>query len=222
MSSNYAVVITGGGSSTRYGAGNKLLESLAGIPVFIHSVKKLSGFSEKSNFILTVNSSDRARFEEELEKHSLADKITVVTGGASRVESVRNAIEVIALKSGKIAIHDAARPLVEAQLLEQLFRDPRKNVIAAQKVVDSMKKCDENGRIIDAVDRTSLWRAETPQVFDIEEFRSAMAIAPADATDDAEIMRHAGFDVYVVREEKENLKLTTASDLAKLEKFVKP
>ena len=220
MSKPYAVIITGGGSSTRYAQGNKLLENLAGVPVFIHSVKKLSGFADKENFILTVCEKDRSVFEQELEKYGYSGVITVVTGGSTRVESVKNALDAIVLQQGKVAVHDAARPLAEHQLLEQLFQDSRTNVIAAQKVVDSIKKCDENGKIVDEVDRTCLWRAETPQVFDIAAYRSAMENAPADATDDAMIMRHAGFDVYVVKEEKENLKLTTVSDLSKLEKFI--
>ena len=220
MKDLYAVIITGGGSSTRYAKGNKLLEELAGMPGFIHSVKNFSGFASKENFILTVSDKDRPLFEKALAEYSLADAVTVVNGGSTRVESVRNALDVISLKQGKVAIHDAARPLAKKELLEQLFADERNNVIAAQKVVDSIKVCDENGKITGEKDRNSLWRAETPQVFDIEQFRFAMENAPADATDDAMIMRSAGFDVYVFKEECENLKLTTLSDLAKLEKFI--
>ena len=216
---NFAVIITGGGSSLRYGSKNKLLENLCGVPVFIHSIKNLSGFAEKENFILTVNQQDKALFEEELKKHSLDDKITVIVGGDSRVESVRNALNAVKLEQGKIAIHDAARPLAEKELLQKLFSDPRNNVIAAQKVVDSIKLCDENGKIIQEIERTFLWRAETPQVFDIVQYRQAMLTAPTDATDDASIMRNAGFNVFVVKEDKENLKLTTPDDLQKLEKF---
>ena len=219
MSEKYAVIITGGGSSTRYGNKNKLLEELCGIPVFIHSVKNLSGFASKENFILTVNQKDRALFEEALIKFGLSGTITVVTGGNSRIESVQNALDEVKLEQGRVAVHDAARPLADADLLKRLFEDERVNVIAAQKVVDSVKLCDENGKISSEVDRTFLWRAETPQVFDIEQYRKAMQSAPDDATDDASIMRHAGFDVWVVREENENLKLTTSDDLKKLEKF---
>ena len=135
------------------------------------------------------------------------------------MESVRNALDAVQLDSGRVAIHDAARPLAERALLEKLLDDER-NVIAAQKVVDSIKLCDADGLITNEVDRTYLWRAETPQVFDIVEYRRAMEQAPADATDDAMIMRSAGYDVYVVKEEKENFKLTTASDLPKLEKYM--
>lgn len=219
MNEKYAVIITGGGSSTRYGNKNKLLEDLCGIPVFIHSVKNLSGFASKENFILTVNQKDRAIFEEELEKYGLSGAITVVTGGNTRIESVQKALDAVKLEQGRVAVHDAARPLADAELLRTLFNDSRVNVIAAQKVVDSVKLCDENGKISGEVDRTFLWRAETPQVFDIEQYRKAMQSAPDDATDDGSIMRHAGFDVWVVREEKENLKLTTSDDLKKLEKF---
>ena len=216
---NFAVIITGAGSSLRYGSKNKLLENLCGVPVFIRSIKNLSGFAEKENFILTVNQQDKALFEDELKKHNLDNSVTVVAGGSSRIESVRNALNAVKLEQGKIAIHDAARPLAEKELLQKLFSDPRNNVIAAQKVVDSIKLCDENGKIIQEVERTFLWRAETPQVFDIVQYRQAMLSAPTDATDDASIMRHAGFNVFVVKEDKENLKLTTPEDLPKLEKF---
>ena len=218
---NFAVIITGAGSSLRYGSKNKLLENLCGVPVFIRSIKNLSGFAEKENFILTVNQNDKARFEDELKKHNLDNSVTVVAGGSSRIESVRNALNAVKLEQGKIAIHDAARPLAEKELLQKLFSDPRNNVIAAQKVVDSIKLCDENGKIIQEIERTFLWRAETPQVFDIVQYRQAMLTAPTDATDDASIMRHAGFNVFVVKEDKENLKLTTPEDLQKLEKFCK-
>ena len=217
---NRAVIITGGGSSSRYGSRNKLLEMLAGIPVFIHSVKNLSGFAAKENTILTVCEKDRPLFEAELEKYNLAEKITVITGGNSRLESVRKALDTVKLEQGKIAIHDAARPLASGKLLKMLFNDPRDNVIAAQKVVDSIKSCNTDGKIICEIDREPLWRAETPQVFDIVQYRKAMQNAPADVTDDAMVMRLAGFDVYVVRESEENLKLTTADDLEKLEKFI--
>ena len=68
-----------------------------GVPVFIHSVKKFAGLASKENYILTVNSRDRELFLRELEKYSLDDRITVVNGGASRVESVRNALDAVNL-----------------------------------------------------------------------------------------------------------------------------
>lgn len=219
MKCEYSVIITGAGSGTRYGGRNKLLELLAGMPVFMHSVKNLSGFAAKENFILTVNEAERVFFESELVKYGYAGKITVINGGASRIESVKKAVEAIKLTSGRVAIHDAARPLADGKLLEKLFTDARVNVIAAQKVVDSIKVCGPDGKITGEIDRNPLWRAETPQVFDLEQYRQAMQNAPADATDDAMIMRHAGFEVYTVKEERENLKLTTPDDLIKLEKF---
>lgn len=213
---NTAVIITGGGSSTRYGSKNKLLELLDGIPVFLHSVRNFAAFADRENFILTVSKKDLPLFEDELAKHGFSDKITVITGGSTRVESVKKALDKVALVSGKVAIHDAARPLAEPVLLERLFADVRVNVIAASKVVDSIKVVSEDGTILSESDRTMLWKAETPQVFDIRSLRKAFETAPADATDDASIMRHAGFSVSVVENCSENMKLTTSDDLEKL------
>ena len=216
-----AIIIAGGGSSSRYGAGNKLLELLDGVPVFIHSIKMLYGFARRENFVLTVNACDREKFEKLLNDYGFADKVTVVNGGASRMESVKKALAEVKLESGKIAIHDAARPLIETPLLEKLFSDERRNVIAAAAVFDSVKRTDSNGLITEEVDRTNLWRAQTPQVFDIIQYRNAVAGASSDATDDASIMRGAGYDVYVVQNDRENIKLTTSADLAKLEMIIK-
>ena len=217
----YAVIITGGGSSTRYGERNKLLEPLCGAPVFIHSVRNFARFADRENFILTVSEKDRSLFEAELDRFGFSDKVTVVTGGSTRVESVRNALDALTLKAGRVAIHDAARPLASADLLEQLFSDEKINVIAASKVVDSIKTVTPNGKIASETDRTYLWKAETPQVFDLPSLKKAFENAPADATDDASIMRHAGYDVYVFENTNENLKLTSPQDLPKLENIIK-
>ncbi|MBO5900356.1 MAG: 2-C-methyl-D-erythritol 4-phosphate cytidylyltransferase [Lentisphaeria bacterium] len=217
----YAVIITGGGSSTRYGERNKLLEPLCGAPVFIHSVRNFARFADRENFILTVSEKDRSLFEAELDRFRFSDRVTVVTGGSTRVESVRNALDALTLKSGRVAIHDAARPLASAELLEQLFSDEKINVIAASKVVDSIKTVTPDGKIASETDRTYLWKAETPQVFDLPSLKKAFENAPADATDDASIMRHAGFDVYVFENTNENLKLTSPQDLPKLENILK-
>ena len=220
--SSCAVIITGGGSSTRYGDGNKLMADLNGMPVFIHSVKNLSGFAAKENFILTVPASEKESFIKVLREYGLDEQITVVCGGKTRAESVRNALNAIALADGVVAVHDAARPLVTAELLNRLISCGKRNVIAATPVVDSVKKCDENNRITEEVDRTGLWRASTPQVFDIVQYKDAVGkcLELPGATDDATIMRLAGYEVAVLDEQMENIKLTTVNDLGKIKNIL--
>ena len=217
----YAVIIAGGGSSIRYGIRNKLLELLDGVPVFIHSIRNFSGFASRENFILTVNSDAREHFESALEEYGFADKVTVVNGGSSRMESVKNALAAVKLEAGRIVIHDAARPLAPASLLQQLVSDERRNVIAASPVFDSVKRTAPDGLITDEVDRKCLWRAATPQVFDLVQYRDAVAKCDFEATDDASIMRAGGYAVYVVQSDVENIKLTTSGDLKKLELLIK-
>lgn len=221
--SSCAVIITGGGSSTRYGNGNKLLELLDGIPVFIHSIKNLAGFADKNNFILTVPEQEYSLFQEIVDKYNCSDLVTIVCGGKTRAESVKNALDAIALQDGQVAIHDAARPLVTAELLSRLLSCGKRNVIAATSVVDSVKRCDDNNMIIEEVDRQNLWRASTPQLFDVREYRDAVTKCQAlpGATDDATIMRLAGYQVFVLNENIENIKLTTPQDLNKIKKELK-
>ena len=215
-----AIIVTGAGTSTRYGNGNKLLELIDGVPVFIHSIRNLAGFADKENFILTVPAAEFDHFTEITNRYDCGQLVTIVRGGSSRAESVKNALDAIALEEGQVAIHDAARPLVTSELLKRLLSCGKKNVIAATQIVDSVKRCDSDGKITEEVDRSNLWRASTPQVFDIVQYRDAVArcLALPGATDDATIMRLAGYGVWVLSEEIENLKLTNSSDLEKIKK----
>ena len=221
-SSSCAVIITGGGSSTRYGDGNKLMADLNGMPVFIHSVRNLSGFAAKENFILTVPASERGSFINALKEYGCDGLVTVVNGGKTRAESVKNALDSIQLEDGLVAVHDAARPLATGELLKRLITCGKRNVIAATLVVDSVKRCDSDNKITCEVDRTGLWRASTPQVFDLVQYRDAVSrcLELPGATDDATVMRLAGYDVFVLDEEIDNIKLTTVKDLGKIKKVL--
>ena len=117
-------------------------------------------------------------------------------------------------------MHDAARPLATAELLERLVGRARESggAIAAAPVVDSLKRADASGRVIlHPVERTGMFQAETPQVFDLRKFREAYEkLGAAEPTDDAEVMRLAGFPVELVVSGQWNFKLTSPEDMERL------
>lgn len=216
--SDWAIIITGAGSSTRFGQGNKLLADLNGHPVFMHSVLAFAGLVEKENFILTVPASCREEFEQVLSRYQMLDKITLVNGGSSRSESVSLALEALKLSFGRVAIHDAARPLASKKLMCDLLASSE-NIITGRRIYDSVKRISDTGEILEAVDRTGLFRAETPQVFDLASYRKALMLTRGrEFTDDAQMMQSAGFTVFTHCNDDANIKITAFTDLASCKK----
>jgi 2-C-methyl-D-erythritol 4-phosphate cytidylyltransferase len=165
--------------------------------------------------------------------HDLAgDEVGVVDGGATRAESVSNALDPV--NTELVAIHDAARPLVTPELIEDvvaaLAADPdAAGAIAATPVTDTIKRSIATdaalttveganaARVVEqTVDRGCLWAAQTPQVFRVAALREALAADPkcvAGATDEAMVVEAAGGRVLIHPSPPENLKVTTALDL---------
>jgi 2-C-methyl-D-erythritol 4-phosphate cytidylyltransferase len=165
--------------------------------------------------------------------HDLAGgDIGVVDGGATRAESVSNALR--AIDTELVAIHDAARPLVTPELIEAVvatvIADPEAaGAIAATPVKDTIKRIAETrpafttdnvanaGFAIEkTLDRERLWAAQTPQVFRVDALRDALAGRPerlVKATDEAMVVEAAGRKVLIHPSPPENLKVTTPLDL---------
>lgn len=155
----------------------------------------------------------------------------VVPGGATRAQSVANALEAVGTEY--VAVHDAARPLLTPELVEALVADldaalEAAGVIAAAPVADTIKRADESKRqkptseggnrrlAIDGTeDRSQLWAAQTPQVFRTDALRKALAAAqrPEEATDEAMLVEWNGGTVLIHPVAEQNLKVTTPLDL---------
>jgi 2-C-methyl-D-erythritol 4-phosphate cytidylyltransferase len=157
-------------------------------------------------------------------EHGLGGVIAV-DGGATRSASVANALAEVSTEY--VAIHDAARPLLSAKLLDDLVEalaaDPEADgIIAAATVTDTVKKVrvdppSESGRnstrvIVKTLDRSELWGAQTPQVFRTEALRSALKSADG-PTDEAMLIEAAGGKVLIHDPGTPNLKVTTLLDL---------
>jgi 2-C-methyl-D-erythritol 4-phosphate cytidylyltransferase len=155
---------------------------------------------------------------------------TLVEGGRTRSESVRNGLERV--QTEVVAVHDAARPLITPELvddlIEELFNRPdAAAVIAAAPLTDTVKRAREprgargevprgGPTVGETLSRDHLWAAQTPQVFRTEVLRAAMEADPqrlAAATDDAWLVEKAGGKVLILPSPAENVKVTTATDL---------
>ena len=147
------------------------------------------------------------------------DQAVAVAGGASRSESVAAGLERV--ETDLVAVHDAARPLVTPQLIDELVaklldRPDAAAVIAAAPITDTVKRAGDAYEVAETMNRDELWAVQTPQVFRTGALRDAMDTDPeriAAATDDAMLVERAGGKVLLHPSSPANLKVTTPLDL---------
>jgi 2-C-methyl-D-erythritol 4-phosphate cytidylyltransferase len=204
-------VIAAAGSGERLGAGGpKAFVELAGRPLLDWS---LDAFREASSIAEIVVAAPPGEEDAVAERGVLA-----ATGGEHRSESVANAVELCGEEV--VVVHDAARPLVTAELIDavvdRLASDQEAaGVIAAAPVTDTIKQASEAGEVRRTLDRDGLWAVQTPQAFRAGALREALSDLDslAEATDDAMLVERRGGRVLVHPSPPENIKVTTPLDL---------
>jgi 2-C-methyl-D-erythritol 4-phosphate cytidylyltransferase len=203
-------LILAAGSGERLGLGRpKALVELAGRPLVEWSIEVLSGVEGIERIVLALPPSTRAPLG-----------VTAVNGGPVRSDSVRRALAATE-RGDPVLIHDAARPLLTAELakavIAALLADESADAaIAAIPLTDTVKRVDRGGFVSQTLDRRELWAAQTPQVFRRAALERGLAVPEeilAEATDDAWLIERAGGKVIVVGASEENLKVTTRLDL---------
>lgn len=211
------MLVAAAGSSTRMGrAKQKIL--LAGEPTLLHTLRALEAAEAVDGIVLILRAEDREELTAMAHRAGLRKLLAVVEGGNSRQQSVQNGLAAIPTEATLVGIHDGARPLASPQLINAVVRAAEESgaAAAAVPVQDTLKRSDETGRVTGTVDRTALWRVQTPQVFQREIYARALQQAKADNrdyTDDCQLLEAAGFPVRLVAGEETNLKLTTPADI---------
>jgi len=145
----------------------------------------------------------------------------IVPGGATRAESVMKGLESLPLATSYVAIHDAVRPLVKPADIDTVVREAQAHraAILGRPVTDTVKRARE-GLIMATLDRSNMFFAETPQVFQYDLIKEAYAAgmrSGLEATDDAALVEAIGFKVKMIQSTGANPKLTTADDMAFIE-----
>ncbi|MGE5554050.1 MAG: 2-C-methyl-D-erythritol 4-phosphate cytidylyltransferase [Betaproteobacteria bacterium] len=216
-------VVPAAGRGTRMGNVNKAFLLLAGKPVIFWTLERLSAVEELAEIVVVVAPGEVETARARLAAGGFAKVKAVVPGGAERQESVAAGLAALSPEVDTVVVHDAARPLVEAEtvraalaLLAQKGRGA--GVGVGVPVKDTIKVVGEDGRIVETPPRHLLWAVHTPQVFPVELLRQAHAEARRSgitaATDDCSLVERLGAPVWMVRDSFANLKLTTPEDLA--------
>jgi 2-C-methyl-D-erythritol 4-phosphate cytidylyltransferase / 2-C-methyl-D-erythritol 2,4-cyclodiphosphate synthase len=220
MGGLYALLVAAGRGSRFGGALPKQYLALAGQSVLRHAAAAFANHPRVSGVQIVIRPEDRAVYDRAVAGLKL---LPPVPGGAERQDSVRLGLEALAThKPDRVLIHDGARPFPDAALIDRVIDalEAAPAAIPALPLGDTIKRV-EDGRVGATVDRTDLWRAQTPQGFHFAAILAAHRAAQGRMlTDDAAVAEAAGIAPIVVGGAEDNLKVTTAADLAAAERLI--
>lgn len=218
-----AVVVVAAGSGARLGAGRpKALVSVDNRTILEHALQTIFGLSDAVHVVVVApfdNLGEATQLCERL-AGSAREYLTVVTGGATRQQSVAAGLAVLGRDIHTVLVHDAARAFAPAEQFMRVARaveETGAGVIPVLAVVDAIKQTDAAGHVTQTVDRSQLVAAQTPQGFPRATLDAAYASATEEFPDDAALYLAAGHAVSVVAGDVLAFKITTPWDLRRAE-----
>src|SRR5256714_2581698 len=220
MTGSCALIVAAGRGTRFGGILPKQYMPLAGSSLLRHAVTAFAMHTRVARVLVTIRPEDRELFDCAVAGLSV---LSPVPGGAERQDSVRLGLEGLAAhKPDRVLIHDGARPFPGTALIDRVI-DGLDRASAAIPVLpprDTIKRV-EDGRILQTIDRSQLWRAQTPQGFHFNAILAAhRQMAGRVLTDDAAVAEAAGIAPLIVAGSEENLKVTTAEDLTAAERLL--
>lgn len=203
------IVASGKGERAKLGYNKVFYKMKNGRTVLENSASNFVDDNDCNKIIIVTN-------KDNFEMVFSCEKVVVVSGGEQRKDSVYNGLKEVT--SGYVLIHDAARPFLKKESLEELKKQVEKNnfAILAQKAIDTVKLVD-NTIIEKTIDRNNIYLAQTPQGFKTEVLKECFEQSKDNNyTDDASLVESFGYKVYIVENKYDNKKLTTEMDFSNL------
>lgn len=219
--SNVAIILGAGNGTRMKSEKSKLLLEIGSKTVIERSVEAFLSVSDIDEIIVVARERDVEIYSELLTD----ERISFVIGGATRQQSVKNAVETVD-DAHLIIIHDGARPLIKCEDIEKTIRAAEEFSAAAVGVYvkDTIKIVDKQGFVESTPDRSTLFAVQTPQIFDFDLYKNAMQKADEqglDFTDDCQLVELCGGKVKMVEGSYSNIKITTPDDIALAENLLK-
>ncbi len=220
----FTAIVPAAGSGTRMGApSGKLLLPLCGQPLVSFTLLSLASSQSVDKIVIVTREEDILPLFDLAKNLELDIPVTVVRGGATRAESVLAGLTEAA-DAEWVMVHDGARCLITPEEIDRVAQATQKHGAAAigVRVKDTIKVCDESGKILTTPDRRNLWAVQTPQAFSAPLLKNAFAeLTDFSVTDDCAVCERAGIPVYMVEGSYENIKITTPDDLLVAEGILK-
>lgn len=219
VSETLYAVVPAAGIGTRMGAEiPKQYLELQGKTILQHTLQTLTAFYSLEKIMVPISANDQWFANQPASNH---EKIQTCQGGSERFESVLNGLNALIDQGAEldawVMVHDVARPCIFPSDLEKLFSArSEQGAILALEVRDTMKRTDDEGRIIDTVERKHLWHALTPQLAPLGVLRDAISKCVSDGvsiTDEASALEYVGLKPIAVAGHPSNIKVTRPEDL---------
>jgi 2-C-methyl-D-erythritol 4-phosphate cytidylyltransferase/2-C-methyl-D-erythritol 2,4-cyclodiphosphate synthase len=222
-----AIIPAGGSGKRMRGRLSKQYLSVDGKPILAHTLNVFQLSPDIDEIVLVTPDADVQMVRQMIvEPYRISKVHHVLAGGEQRQDSVRNGLAVIGTDVEIVLIHDAVRPFVSTDLIHLAVREARKHgaVTVGTPVKDTVKRVDQNGWVLETLDRQDLWLTQTPQAFKRSVIQEAYRIADEDrfyGTDDASLVERMGFRLKMIAASDENIKITTPEDLLMVEFLIK-
>ena len=213
---------------------SKQFTELGGTPILIHTLRRFAAVEAVSEIWIALRETEiagfRARLEHEEQDILKKKRVEFVVGGEHRQQSVEHALNAIGASADDVVlVHDAVRPFVTAEIIEEVIDAAKKYgaAIAGLPAVDTVKQVERTaeGALIKAtIPRAGVVMAQTPQGFRYDVIKKAFDEASADGflgTDEASLVERSGHEVAVVMGSTRNIKITAPADMELAEFYLK-
>lgn len=211
----YVIIVAGGNGSRMKSEIPKQFLEVEKKPIIIRAINCFFKYDAQIKIIISVHKNYKTFLEHLLQQFSLQDAgIKITVGGETRFHSVKNGLDLIDDPDSLVGIHDAARPFVSRQTIENCFQTAMKkgNAIPAIAVSESMRKISNN--VNHSVNRNEYKIIQTPQCFLSSKIKAAFTQEYTSAfTDDATVLEAFGENINLVEGNEENIKITSPHDL---------
>ncbi len=215
-------VIVAAGNASRMGGIDKVMADIGGEPMIVRTVRTFQQ-CDAINEIVIVTRQDLVGKISDL-CHAFPKVRAVIVGGNSRQESVMNGLQALSGKVKLAAVHDGARPMISKDVIDRTVRAAHTYGAAMPVIpVKDTIKVAQGGIIQETPDRSTLFAAQTPQIFDLDLLKGALAKIKkenAEVTDDSAAVERLGMSVRLVQGDERNIKVTTPLDLKIAELFL--
>lgn len=223
MSDSKYVIIVAGGTGVRMDHEvPKQFIKVAGKPVIVYSIEKFLAYDNNIHVVVVSHPDYLKVAHLILEEYFPGNKFQLTNGGTTRFESVKNGLNLIKDGNGIVAIHDAARPLVNIATIKNCFAvaEEKGNAVPVDTVYQSLRQIENEKS--KAVNRNDFKIVQTPQCFKISLIKKAFSQNYSEAfTDDATVLEKTGIEINLVEGNSENIKITTQADLKIAEALLK-
>jgi len=222
-----AAIIVAAGKGTRMGPNvDKLFLPLHGRPVIAHTWQRFDRLPEFQEIILVVRDGMQDAFRELAQEQGFTKPVRFAVGGKERQDSVWNGLEALSPQTRIVAIQDGARPCTPVSVILDSIVEARTYgaAVAAQPIVDTIKESEDGKAVLRTLDRSRLWAVQTPQTFQVEVIRQALAEVRRRGllvTDDTAACELTGHPVRLVSCTQPNPKVTRPDDLPYFEYLLK-